>query len=150
MNKQEMVGLMNADLANELKHMMFYLFSSFHVQGLHRLELHEFLQDAAKSEMAHVTEFAKFIIDLGGIPTKTPNSFEVYIDPTEIISYAINMEDIVVANYSERLHHCDMLGDSDGTALRIFYEDQIIDSRTDANELRQLIAPTLRIDWRTR
>lgn len=141
MNKQEMIELMNGDLANELKHMMFYLFSSFHVRGINRIELQEFLQDAAKSEMGHVTEFAKFIIDLGGRPITSPNEFPILTQPFEILKYAIQIEDEVVKNYTERLAHCDLLGGVDGTSLRIFYEDQIMDSRTDANELRQIEMP---------
>jgi bacterioferritin (cytochrome b1) len=140
MTKHDFVKLMNQDLKNELKHMFFYLYSSFSVHGLHRLELGKFLQNAAKSELEHVQEFAKFIVDLGGSPEHVPNDFfPLYGDPKLILQSALDMENEVLKNYTERLHHTDMLGGEDGSALHIFYEDQIMDSRKDANELRQLL-----------
>lgn len=146
MTKHEFVELMKGDLKNEIKHMMFYLFASSTVQGLGRVELQEFLEESAKNEMEHVKQFTRFLIDLNGstMLPKAGNDFEVKLDPKEILEYALHMEEEVLRNYTERLHHCDMLGGEDGTALRIFYEDQIMDSRTDANELRQMIAPYAR------
>lgn len=142
MTKYEFIQLMKDDLKNELKHMLFYLTSSSTVQGLGRVELQEFLEESAEDEMGHVKQFTRFLIDLGGstVVPKTAHDFDVLTCPKDILKYALDMENEVLRNYSERLHHCDMLGGEDGTALRIFYEDQIMDSRTDANELRQMLA----------
>ena len=60
------VTLMEADLANEYKHMMFYLHSSIVVQGIHREELQEFFRKEPQSEMSHVEEFSKMLLGVGG------------------------------------------------------------------------------------
>lgn len=141
MNKEEFVQLMKNDLRNELKHMLFYLVNSSTVQGFHRLELREFLEEAASGEMEHVKQFTRFLVDLGGY-SEIPHpsiTYPVLTSPVGILKFALEMENEVVKNYTERLADCDAFGGEDGVALRIFYEDQIMDSRTDANELRQMI-----------
>ncbi len=58
MTTDEMIELMNQDLKNEYKHMMFYLRSSVMVRGLHRQSIQGFLSGEATSEMGHVTQFS--------------------------------------------------------------------------------------------
>ena len=136
MTKEEMIDLLNGDLSNEYKHMHFYLHSSFMVQGLHRVELGEFLAEAAVDEFKHVQEFAKMIVGLGGKPTTEVNEFRSLANPFDILSYALKMEEEVVANYVQRMQDAKELGGVDGAFIEIFLEGQILDSRQDLDELR--------------
>jgi bacterioferritin (cytochrome b1) len=139
MTKDEMIARLNGDLRNEYKHMHFYLQSSFLVRGLHREELSEYLADHAKSEFEHVQQFAKVIVGLGGVPDTNPNSFPNLTDPQEILEYALQMEDEVVSNYVQRMKDAQSLGGVDGAYVEIFLEDQILDSRGDADHLREMV-----------
>jgi bacterioferritin (cytochrome b1) len=139
MVKEEMVNLLNADLRNELKHMLFYLHSASMIRGLHREEVRKFLLEEATSEMEHVKLFQDLIIGLGGIPTTTPNSFQTFSDVRDILTYALTMEDEVVKNYTERSTQAEEWGGIDGKWIESFLEEQIADSRTDADHIRQML-----------
>ncbi len=139
MTKSEMIDLLNSDLSNEYKHMHFYLHSSFMIEGLHRAELGEFLREQSESEFQHVQQFAKMIVGLGGIPTTTFKSFPTLTSPLEILRYALSMEREVLENYIVRQKQALELGGVDGAYIDNFFDEQILDSRSDADELKQLI-----------
>ena len=139
MVKEEMVNLLNNDLRNELKHMMFYLYSASSVRGLNREEIRKFLLEEATSEMEHVKLFQDLIIGLGGIPTTQPNTFQTFSDARDILAYALTMEDEVVKNYTERSAQAEEWGGVDGKWLESFLEEQITDSRTDGDNIRQML-----------
>lgn len=148
MNKKQFIDLLNDDLKNEYKHMMFYLHHAAMVGGLHRLELREFLLEEAASEMKHVDEFSHVIVGLGGIPTTEIASFERNMtDPGAILLYAARMEDEVAGNYANRMKLTDeLMGsgawqgvDADAAYVHVFMEDNIKDSRKTADELRKML-----------
>ena len=135
----EMLELLNGDLRNELKHMHFYLYHASTIKGLHREELREFLFEEAASEMRHVKEFQDLIIGLGGNPTVEANPFKLWTDAHTILCAALEMEEEVVENYSKRIKQAQKMGDANGTWIEVFLEDQIMHSRTDADNIRQMI-----------
>ncbi len=140
MTKEELIDLLNADLSNELKHMMFYLHHSVMVQGLHREEIGELLSEAAESELKHVQEFARVIVGLGGEPTTKVAYFNWGLTcPKEILQEALRMEDEVVKNYVGRMEDALTVGGVDGKYVEIFLEDQILDSRGDADNIREML-----------
>ena len=137
----QMIDLLNGDLANEYKHMHFYLNAAVRVQGLHRAELREMLFGEAQSEMKHVQEFADLIVGLGGVPTTSVNGFRNNLtNPKEILQYAHDMEMEVVANYIQRQKDAQELGGAEGGWIDVFLDDQIIHSRSDADHMRQMLA----------
>lgn len=140
MTKEEMISLLNSDIRNEYTHMHFYLHSALVIQGLHREELREFLLEEASSEMKHVQEFGDLIVGLGGKPQHTHNDFPLeLVRPRDILVHALEMEDQVVANYVLRMDQATELGGVNGRWIEIFLEDQIMQSRTDADHLRQML-----------
>lgn len=140
MTKSELIERLNADLANEHKHMMTYLHFAATVIGPHREEFREMWLEAAKSELQHCNEFANVIVGLGGSPTAKVAEFPTgLLTPRDQVAYALAMEDEVVANYVARLGHAEELGGVDGTFVGLFLEDQIVDSRTDADNFRQML-----------
>lgn len=140
MTKNELIDLLNGDLRNEYMHLHFYLHSASMVAGLHRAELKEFLLEEAQGEMKHVSEFADLIVGLGGVPDSLPHSFPTnLVCPYDILNYALSMEDQVVSNYATRMDQAAELGGADGKWIEAFLENQIIDSRHDADHIRQMI-----------
>lgn len=138
-----MIVLLNEDLRNEKKHLLFYLYHSSVVIGAERLELKEFLTEQAKSELEHVQQFSDMIIGLGGTPTTSgANPFICFYDNNKaVLTAALQMEQDVVKNYAIRIQQAQ---DMDGTPedkkyLEIFLEDQLKDSRTDVDNIRQIL-----------
>lgn len=140
MTKQELIDLLNNDIRNEYMHMHFYLHSAIVIEGLHREELREFLLAEAAGEMVHVQEFGDMIIGLGGTPNCLPNKFpDNLTSPKDILGWALQMEEEVVANYTRRMDQAAELGGVDGRFVEIFLEDQIMKSRKDVDNLKQLL-----------
>lgn len=138
MTKEEMISLLKTDLNNEWNHLMFYLYHSSSITGLHREEYKELLLNAANSEMSHVKEFQDVILGLGGEIIQPVADFPCFTSPCQIMNYALTMEETVVKNYTERIEQAVQLGGVDGKWLEIFLEDQLKDSRKDVDNLRRV------------
>lgn len=138
--KNNIPGILNFDLKNELKHLHFYLQAGVMIQGLHREELKEFLLKEAESELEHCKEFAELVVYFGGVPTTEFNPFPTdLVYPTDILNYAMQMEQEVAENYAERLRLTHEMENAGVSYLHVFYEDQISDSQKTAWEIKQML-----------
>lgn len=145
MTKEELIDLLQQDLKNERKHMLFYLQAGVMVQGLHREEIGEFLLKEALDEHKHVEEFSRLIVQLGGIPGQEVSSFPTDMTcPKEILKYAQHMEQEVSNIYSKRMQMiCNPCPEEGGveTYVNLFYEDQLQDSQATALEIGLFTKP---------
>lgn len=152
MNVENLIDLLIGDLANEYAHMHFYMQAATNIRGLHRLEVGEFFSEQASSEMKHVEEFRRMIqglITRRRLQKKIPSIVAQFKDgltcPKDLLSAALEMEDQVVSNYVARLAQAESLSDNggedliDGTYVGLFLEDQILDSRGDADNIREML-----------
>lgn len=153
MTINELVSLLESDLANEYAHWHFYMQASTAVCGLHRQEIGEFFSEQAASEMKHVEEFRRMIQGIKtrrGIPggvASTVAPFEAEMTcPTSLLRAALEMEDEVVRNYVLRHSQAEELASSgseedsiDATYVALFLEDQILDSRGDADNILEML-----------
>lgn len=156
MTIEELVGLLIGDLANEYAHMHFYMQAATNIRGLHRHEIGEFFSEQAASEMKHVDEFRKLIqglITRRKLDRKVPSLVAEFKDgltcPRALLAAALEMEDQVVSNYVTRLSQAEDLAMNgsddaiDGTYVGLFLEDQILDSRGDADEIREMLEKSI-------
>jgi len=143
MNLDTMIGILNEDVRNEKKHLLFYLYHSSVVVGAEALELKEFLTEQAKSELEHVQQFSDMIIGLGALPTTASACPFVYHynNNKKILEAALQMELEVVKSYAERIQQAQDMDASpeDKKYLEIFLEDQLKDSRKDVDTIRQIL-----------
>lgn len=139
MTKEQLINKMVEDLHNEYWHFHFYLQSSILVNTLNRAELSEMFWENAQSELNHIKLFYNMIRGFNCIPQINFKPFPSLSDPNMIIEYALNMELEVVENYVERIKQAEELGGVDGKFVQVFYEDQLMDSRQDIDNLRLLI-----------
>lgn len=152
MNIEKMVDLLREDLAREYSHWNFYIQSATAIKGLHREEIGEFLLNQAKEEMAHIEEFKRVLHGIitrrnleKHVPTDTAQFKNYLACPNEILKEALRMEDEVVSNYIQRIEDASALQENggedkiDGKFIELFLEDQILDSRTDADNIRMMI-----------
>lgn len=133
--------------------MHFYLQASTNIRGLHRHEISEFFVEQAQSEMKHVEEFRRLIqgiITRRGLEKNVPSlvsDFKQNITcPKALLRAALEMEDQVVKNYVIRRQQAESVQDSndtedaiDSTYVALFLEDQILDSRSDADNIREML-----------
>lgn len=154
MTIEGLVSLLEADLANEYAHWHFYMQAATSVRGLHRQEIGEFFLEQAASEMKHVEEFRRMIHGIKtrrGMPGCVPSAaapFRTGITcPAALLKAALEMEDEVVKNYVLRHSQAEELASSgsqqdsvDGTYVALFLEDQILDSRGDADNILEMLS----------
>lgn len=140
MTLEYLISLLHQDIANERKHMLFYLQASTAVVGLHREEYREFFLEEAQSELLHVQQFADAIHYLNGSLNHTiATGWQIdKTDPISLLQKALSMEEEVSANYTLRLKEISM--DSPAEAwIHLFYEDQLQDSWKTAKEITKMI-----------
>ena len=139
--QEELYSLLVGDLRNELTHLHFYLQSAATVQGLHAKEYKEFLTKEASKELHHVQQFYDLLIGLNIEITNIPyyEKLPKLNNPSDIIKHALTLEEEVVSNYCQRMHQAESLETVDGDWISIFLENQIQDSRTDVDELKQIL-----------
>lgn len=138
MNNEELIELLQNDLKNERKHLMFYLQAGVMIRGKHREELGELFLKEAQDEHKHVIEFSKLIVQLGGIPNQEINDFPINLKlPDDLLAYAVEMEQEVANNYAQRLIQTSTeSGNAIESYVHLFYEDQLQDSQATALELK--------------
>jgi len=153
MKIEDLVALLESDLANEYAHWHFYMSAATAVRGLHRQELSEFFSEQAAGEMKHVEEFRRMIQGLRtrrGMPGRVPSVVAEFKSnstcPRKLLAEALEMEDEVVRNYVLRHSQAEELASSgdqkdaaDGTYVALFLEDQILDSRGDADNILEML-----------
>lgn len=156
MTIKELVELLKGDLANEYAHWHFYMNAATAVRGLHRQEISEFFLEQAESEMKHIEEFRRLIRGLAtrwSLNADVPSSvgeFKAGVNhPEHLLRFALEMEDKVVENYVLRHHQAEQLAESgsgreaiDATYIALFLEDQILDSRGDADNILEMLDVT--------
>ena len=139
MTQNQLISLLNEDLANERMHLAFYLYHASAVAGLHAPEYRELLLDAAKSELGHVLAFQDRIFGLDGDVGLAVNEYPRLLHPQDILRYAVAIEERVVANYSARLKQLEAADFPAAAYMKVFYEDQIQDSYEDGEKLRRAL-----------
>lgn len=155
---EELVKLLIGDLANEYAHWHFYMQAATNVRGLHRQEISEFFKEQATGEMEHVEQFRRMIqgiitrrgLKSREVPSEVADFKRGLSCPKELLEAALEMEDMVVRNYVERRAQAEVLASGndtedsvDATYVALFLEDQILDSRSDADNIREMLRNTV-------
>jgi len=153
MNINSIYELLCEDLSREYSHWNFYLQSATSIKGLNRLEIGEFLLEQAQEEMKHVEEFKRLLHGINvrrnlekEVPTKIAKFNSELTDSVQILEEALKMEDQVVSNYVQRINDACKLQENgsedeiDGKYIELFLEDQILDSRKDADNIRMMLS----------
>ncbi len=153
MNINSIYELLCEDLSREYSHWNFYLQSATSIKGLNRLEIGEFLLEQAQEEMKHVEEFKRLLHGINvrrnlekEVPTKIAKFNSELTDSVQILEEALKMEEQVVSNYVQRINEACKLQENgsddeiDGKYIELFLEDQILDSRKDADNIRMMLS----------
>ena len=135
MSKNELIQGLNDDLAGELGTIIRYTIQSSKAHGPHGAEVRELLLEEVQDELEHASFLADVIVDLGGEPTASPQSFESSDSLREMLGLNVNMEEKDVANYMKRSHLAEEMNHIE---LKVRLEEMAADEARHARELRRL------------
>jgi bacterioferritin len=110
MTKEQLIEGLNNDLAAELGTIIRYNYQASQCFGPGGIELREKFEEEITDETGHARFLTDLIVDLGGEPTTTPNSFEKPKGIKAMLELDIMMEEEDVTNYMKHAEMADELG----------------------------------------
>jgi bacterioferritin len=109
--REQLVGLLNEDLAREYQAIIAYVVYSRTLKGAQYMQIAEELVGHAKQELEHALTIAEQIDYLGGMPTVTPRPVETSDKAEEMLRFDLENENETIRNYRERVRQCEVLGE---------------------------------------
>ena len=111
LSRQQLIGLLNEDLAREYQAIIAYVVYSQVLKGPQYMNIAAELEKHAAQELQHALIIAKQIDYLGGMPTATPAPVKTSEDAEEMLRIDLENENETVRNYRERVRQCEALGE---------------------------------------
>lgn len=139
MNHQEMVRLLNEDLAGELGAIIQYITYAAKTTGPYRPQLSSFFLNEVPDEQGHAQYLANKIVALGGEPLTTAREVPRAKSNREMVEAVREAEMRAVADYTKRAKQAEELGDK---GLVVQLEDIVRDETNHLEETERLLR-----DW---
>ena len=136
MERAEIIGKLNEDLAAELAAIVTYITYAARVDGPHRPQLSQFFTAEVSGEQIHATYLANKIVALGGEPTTVPAEVPLPEGNRAMVECVLTMEREAVSRYSQRLQDAEAFGD---IALKVTLEDFIRDETSHVEETEAIL-----------
>ena len=102
-SRQELIDLLNEDLAREYQAIIAYVVYSQTLKGAAYMNIADELVKHAGQELQHALIIAKQIDYLGGDPAVTPKPVKTSDDAQEMLRFDLDNENETVRNYRERV-----------------------------------------------
>src|SRR5580693_8511430 len=109
--REEMVQLLNEDLAGEYQAIIAYTVYSQVLKGAAYTDIARELEVHAGEELAHAIKIAKQIDYLGGMPCVTPKPVKSSSDPVTMLRADLENERATVGRYRERIRQAEAMGE---------------------------------------
>jgi bacterioferritin len=109
--REQLVALLNEDLAREYQAIIAYVIYSQVLKGAQYMAIAAELEKHAADELRHALTIAKQIDYLGGMPTATPKPVKTSEKAEEMLRFDLNNENETIRNYRERVRQCEALGE---------------------------------------
>ena len=109
--REQMIQLLNEDLAGEYQAIIAYTVYSQVLKGAAYTDIARELEAHAGEELAHAIKIAKQIDYLGGMPGVTPKSVKTSNDPVEMLRADLENERETVGRYRERIRQAEAMGE---------------------------------------
>jgi len=109
--REEMIRLLNEDLAGEYQAIIGYTVYSQVLKGAAYTDIARELEAHAGEELAHAIKIAKQIDYLGGMPCVTPKSVKTSTDSVEMLRADLQNERETVGRYRERIRQAEAMGE---------------------------------------
>ncbi len=109
--REELIDLLNEDLAREYQAVIAYVQYSQVIKGAEYMTIAQELETHAGEELAHAITIAKQIDYLGGVPTVQAMKVKTSDEAEEMLRFDLDNENETVRNYRERILQCQALGE---------------------------------------
>lgn len=136
MNNQQLIDLLNQDLANEFAAIIQYTTYAAKVTGPFRPELSQFLLAEVADEQGHAKFLADKILVLGGEPTTQVASVAPANTNKAMLEAVLEAENRAVIGYTQRAEQAATLGHK---ALSLDLEDMIRDETRHSEEVSKIL-----------
>lgn len=109
--REQLIGLLNEDLAREYQAMIAYVVYSQVLKGAQYMNIASELEVHAGQELAHALTIAKQIDYLGGMPLVTPKPVKTSEKAEDMLRFDLDNENETIRNYRQRVRQCEALGE---------------------------------------
>ena len=109
--REQMIQLLNEDLAGEYQAIIAYTVYSQVLKGAAYTDIAQELEVHAGEELQHAIKIAKQIDYLGGMPGVMPKPVKTSNDPVEMLRADLENERNTVARYRERIRQAEAMGE---------------------------------------
>ena len=109
--REQMVELLNEDLAGEYQAIIAYTVYSQVLKGAAYTDIARELELHAGEELQHAIKIAKQIDYLGGMPGVTPKPVKTSNDPVAMLRADLENERTTVGRYRERIRQAEAMGE---------------------------------------
>ena len=109
--REQMVALLNEDLAGEYQAIIAYTVYSQMLKGAAYTDIARELEAHAGEELAHAIKIAKQIDYLGGTPCVTPKPVKTSNDAVTMLRADLENERVTVGRYRERIQQAEAMGE---------------------------------------
>lgn len=109
--RQEMIRLLNEDLAGEYQAIIAYVVYSQTIRGAKYLHIAQELEVHATEELSHAILIAKQIDYLNGTPVVSPKAVKMSAVPDEMLRFDLENERTTILRYRERILQAEAMGE---------------------------------------
>ncbi len=109
--RDEIVRLLNEDLAREFQAIIAYVVYSQTMKGAKYQHIAQELEKHATEELAHAVIIAKQIDYFNGTPITTPKEVKLSDNPDDMLRFDLENERVTIIAYRERIRQAEALGE---------------------------------------
>jgi bacterioferritin len=109
--REQLVELLNEDLAREYQAIIAYVVYSQVLKGAAYMNIAAELEVHAAEELAHAIQIAKQIDYLGGMPNVVPKPVKTSAEAEQMLRFDLDNENETIRNYRQRVRQCEALGE---------------------------------------
>jgi bacterioferritin len=110
-SREQMVVLLNDDLAREYQAVIAYTVYSQTLKGAEYMDIARELEKHAGEELAHALKLAKQIDYFGGMPCVTPKPVKTSDDAKVMLEADLENERNTIAQYRQRIRQAEAMGE---------------------------------------
>ncbi len=110
-SREEMVRLLNEDLAREYQAIIAYTVYSQVIKGAAYTNIAQELEKHAAEELSHALKVARQIDYFGGMPAVRPKEVKTSEDAKSMLQFDLENERVTIKNYRERIRQAEAMGE---------------------------------------
>jgi bacterioferritin len=110
-SRDEMVRLLNEDLAREFQAVIAYVVYSQTIKGAKYGHIAEELATHAREELEHALIVAKQIDYFNGTPVTAPKEVKLSENPEDMLRFDLENERVTILAYRERIRQAEAMGE---------------------------------------